>query len=896
MAIECECDLLALCTSRPQGYSGQFSSLDASTLDLVELSAEQALACAKPVLSIDHSQEDVEQFMRVLTDATQSDAVRQLMTTPLQSHIMALLVRNGGRPPERRWKLFSNFYEVIKQRETNRKLPDERIAKLFRENDQLIKTVHNRLGFVLHSRAETSEGAQTQLTLNGEFKSLVMDVVARMIGEDTEQTVDVVMEATTERLVLVNTPDNGNYVRYDIRPLQEFFAAEFLYESIDATCLGQRVQIIRADAHWREVMYFLLSALVEDKRTTELTVVLEALRHLDEAAAEHNLLILKQRLGRGALLAARLLSEGVLEQNNSMREQFRRCLEPLSACVLPAILEPLLRTKQPRTQHWLCNTFADRIRDATEAESIGAAIVLVHMLPDDNPRVEEVQNALLTASSNYLLAVLQARINAARSYSNFVPLRYAEWTLNLCIKILVQSPSDTLNSDIVLAAATILCDDTERAIQIAKSNDMSAAHISLIELFLKDRDISIVGDSSKYYGLVRVGYCHDDWTMNKGSSGLLDLKEGSDAPGILQLVYRVIRFGRTHDYNDFISAYDYIKEYGKDYFLILPTRIQTYFPFDDENRIDKSITLIDGLSKKLFDELIDFKRIKGQKISRPYASIKIKSEWNDEDFLKAFELFPSLIHYFIENIIVYSRRSGSREICQAILTKGLQEPEIFLRIPQVWGLLIAFFPERQEEFRQKLLSVAAKPVIFHYRGGAMHPLEIRLPRDAPLLPHLLNKIILGLDVSFRYQTYTNHTHANSQKIIENIRNTVNDISELDLVAKDPAVSPLIRGCAALMHILHPSGTHDIGRWHQTLAEAYNSQTSLWFLDCFATTALLISSENDLETQRIVAKLLDLSRTDYKGRQSLERLLASWREVSDAPINKAGVLDTWLNEG
>ncbi len=55
-----------------------------------------------------------------------------------------------------------------------------------------------------------------------------------MVEADVQKTVDILMEATTDRLVLVNTPDDGNHLRFDIRPLQEFFAAEFIYESIDA--------------------------------------------------------------------------------------------------------------------------------------------------------------------------------------------------------------------------------------------------------------------------------------------------------------------------------------------------------------------------------------------------------------------------------------------------------------------------------------------------------------------------------------------------------------------------------------------------------------------------------------------------------------------------------------
>lgn len=42
------------------------------------------------------------------------------------------------------------------------------------------------------------------------------------IDGNTDDVVDTLMEATTERLVFVNTPESSESVRFDIRQLQEF--------------------------------------------------------------------------------------------------------------------------------------------------------------------------------------------------------------------------------------------------------------------------------------------------------------------------------------------------------------------------------------------------------------------------------------------------------------------------------------------------------------------------------------------------------------------------------------------------------------------------------------------------------------------------------------------------
>jgi hypothetical protein len=135
---------------------------------------------------------------------------------------MAVVVRGGYEPPDRRWKLFSHFYKTIKDRETNRDLPDTKVAALLRGNEHLLKRIHNRLGFVLQASAEVSSGAKTSLTRD-EFKKLGSDTVKQMTEEAVEATVEVLMRATENRLVLLTTPDDGQHLRFDIRPLQEFF-------------------------------------------------------------------------------------------------------------------------------------------------------------------------------------------------------------------------------------------------------------------------------------------------------------------------------------------------------------------------------------------------------------------------------------------------------------------------------------------------------------------------------------------------------------------------------------------------------------------------------------------------------------------------------------------------
>ena len=410
VAPELDSDLLTLCTSRPQGYSGQFSELESSVIDLTPLRIEQALKCARPVVSFSRSKEESAKAISILEAASESRAVQELMTTPLQSHILAIIVRDGERPPDRRWKLYDRFYDVTRRRESNKSLPDPLLSKMLSTDVKLLKTLHSRVGFALHASAETSAGAETSLEQSA-FKSIASLAVAQMVDNGVQEKIALLEKATTERLVLLNTPADSKHIRFDIRQLQEFFASEFLYEDVDVGEIRERIVTIAGDAHWREVMHFLISALVENDRTTELSIAIEELNRLNAGDGDSGSgeFILSRRMGRGAFIVSRILQEGVLEQDKSIRQRFRECLVPMASFCQTYRLRYLLDVRQENSKHWLLNFLLDQLRVLAPAENIGASLVLVALLPDAHPRAQEFVSYLHRSDRRYLSMVLTTR-------------------------------------------------------------------------------------------------------------------------------------------------------------------------------------------------------------------------------------------------------------------------------------------------------------------------------------------------------------------------------------------------------------------------------------------------------------------------------------------------------
>ena len=433
-------DVLVLCTTRPQGYSGQFEDLDSSIETLLPLPRDIALDCAAAVVKYNRSDEDAEQLIEILNSAMNTEQVRELMITPLQSHIMAVVVREGGRPPEKRWELFNNFYSVMKKRESLKNSPDTKISELLREKDQLLKAIHDRLGISLHVRAENSDGAVAALD-KLEFQALAEQTSSLLLDGSIEDVVQTLMEATIERLVFVNTPENNNSVRFDIRQLQEFFAAEFIYSAVDDIEFRRRFNIICGDSHWREVVHFLLSALVHHKRLSVLAIAVSLILQLDDDSENHYIRAFNKRMGIGSLLTLRLLEEGIFEQDKGIRQHFNKTLTPLWNSIEHSTLRQLTALNKAQSLNWLINNMVDAFIELDFSEHISTGYLLSIILDSTHPRINEVKIRLQQAPEFYLKATL---ILQAGSYRR--PQKKCQpWFITFLIKTLFSENTKSLH-------------------------------------------------------------------------------------------------------------------------------------------------------------------------------------------------------------------------------------------------------------------------------------------------------------------------------------------------------------------------------------------------------------------------------------------------------------------
>lgn len=898
IAVEINADIFTICTSRPQGYSGQFNSLDAPTIELVNLNQEQALKCAKPILELGRSANEARISSEILSSAIDSHSVRELMTTPLQSHIMAVVVRDGGRPPERRWQLFTKFYQVIKKREADRNLPDRRLAKLLREDDKLLKTVHNRLGFVLHARAETSKGALTTLS-RVEFEELVKEAVSQLMDEDVNITVTTLMNATINRLVLVSTPDDGGHVRFDIRPLQEFFAAEFLYEFVGAKELSQRLEIVAGDAHWREAIHFLMSALIENDRRTELTVAVEILENLNESEEETASRILKRRLARGALVSLRLLQEGVLEQDKRIRQQFRNCLEAITSSTERGLLQGFTLVKQPQSRSWLINFLLNMVHEVRTNESIGASVGLFNILNDDDEKTSNFASFLLSSPPDYLSFVLSTsvpRIFSAQEKPIYADKRWlVEFVLALCLR----SDWFIITPSALESCLEILRANRNIAMTHIKTRKLNSYSLNLFRIALDRNGIS-TKTKDVDYGFVRITVRSDEVEENRYLRHIDENKivdAPTESPGILLLYHYAATFAKHQEKQQLVQLLEYLRQVGVQVLDVLPFALRSIIPIKTELSLPEQITYLSSISDTDLQKIILHQAIE----IRPHR-LRLPSSHNQLTE-ELYNLWKKFVHEYLQIAIYIWGTSNTAEntfiirddkiATNIMVDKILEEPSVLPSFVPLWGDLLHVADEYLEVLRNKLLDVARQPVTEAMWPGRLSTFCLDLPKESSLLPHIVSG--LTLDYNRHYYRPYNEPDRMRERLNRFSQQFVGNPNDLLQILQSEELPSIVRSSSALLYVLHTCNVKDIDRIRIQLVDTYKEKPEIWLLRSIMTTLDVVSSEKDQSTRWIVGQLLEHSRSDFERSQIIAGLLSNWRERSHAPVQTAEVQEMWLSQ-
>ncbi|WP_280350829.1 NACHT domain-containing protein [Nocardia abscessus] len=295
-------DVVIVTTTRPQGYNNDFNKVECRHYELTPLPRDTALSYANQLIS-KRLGEKTDRSRRVWTRLEKASADKNtsiLMSTPLQTTILTILVERLGHAPKDRWRLFSSYYRVIYQREQEKGGP---LAELLQDYESDINAIHFEIGFILQQRGQSSGDATSSIS-KPEFTEIIAQRM-RTNGnspEEASRLADEIVRLATDRLVFLAVL-RSNAIGFEIRSLQEYMAAERIATGPEST-ISHNVRAIAESDYWRNVLLFVAGSIFANKN--HLCAEIVALcNDLNTASAAHRSALL------GSHLAHALLSERI---------------------------------------------------------------------------------------------------------------------------------------------------------------------------------------------------------------------------------------------------------------------------------------------------------------------------------------------------------------------------------------------------------------------------------------------------------------------------------------------------------------------------------------------------------------------------------------------------------
>lgn len=297
-----DADVLVVATTRPQGYSAQFSPRAYEHLQLRPLNTNEAIAYAQRLAEARHGDDPdtVSEVVDRLRVAVREPVTARLMQSPLQVTIMSLLMERRSKAPRDRYALFSAYYDTIYAREIAK---HGETSELLDEQRTHVDALHEAVALRLHVQAEHAAEAESLLPAND-----LLDMARQRLqdeGHPPNVAIDLagrLVEASTSRLVLLVPLQQGS-VGFEVRSLQEFMAARAITNGESPVILS-RLEPLIISPHWRNIWLLAAGRLFSEREHVRSDLMTLIERHDQEG-------VINPVIMPGAGLAVDLLGDDV---------------------------------------------------------------------------------------------------------------------------------------------------------------------------------------------------------------------------------------------------------------------------------------------------------------------------------------------------------------------------------------------------------------------------------------------------------------------------------------------------------------------------------------------------------------------------------------------------------
>jgi hypothetical protein len=332
------CDAVIIATTRPQGYSNEFDQSKFQHFQLDDLDNETCLKYLENLVSnTANSDDDKIRQLKILKEALDTEVTSNIMRTPLQATIMAILVKSGGKPSKDKFSLFHDYYQTMLKREKQK-----HVLKIISEHEDYINDIHYILGNNLQISSQKQENSSAYIEIS-DFQKLVEEYFTEQELEqaDKKKYTHEIMEAITDRLVFI-TENQDNKIGFAIRSTQEYFSAMYNVHNKRDEEVIHNIKNISESIYWRNIFIFMIGYIAKNKGylLDSLDSYLGELNGSDIGFQEVSL----SKLSRyGALLSLEILSESILSNWPKQENKFVKHLQGLTNIVAPESIEHLLQ-------------------------------------------------------------------------------------------------------------------------------------------------------------------------------------------------------------------------------------------------------------------------------------------------------------------------------------------------------------------------------------------------------------------------------------------------------------------------------------------------------------------------------------------------------------------------
>lgn len=300
-------DVAVVATTRPQGYSDEFPPDRYIEFDLIPLDPPKALEYAEGLIAVRHGvgTADADKVLHRIERAIAEPMTARLMETPLQVTILTVLIEKLGKAPRERWRLFSQYYRVISQREQEK---GGELAELLQRYEADVDFLHRHIGDLLQRRS--SMAGDTSATISKtEFEQIIMQRLSDQ-GHDPDEVEELRGEfarLVTDRLVFLALV-TADKIGFELRSLQEFMAAEYVL-SLPESEIVPRLRLLSVNSFWRNVALFIAGGIFANREALKAEVVLLC----QEMNRSTNNLLSMEIVRPGSDLAVDILIDGSCE-------------------------------------------------------------------------------------------------------------------------------------------------------------------------------------------------------------------------------------------------------------------------------------------------------------------------------------------------------------------------------------------------------------------------------------------------------------------------------------------------------------------------------------------------------------------------------------------------------